>query len=72
MNTNPLIFHIDVNSAYLSWTAVHELELGRTEDIRLIPSAIGGNRETATESFSPSLHPQRPAASVPVNLWSLL
>ena len=45
MNTNPLIFHIDVNSAYLSWTAVHELELGRTEDIRLVPSAIGGNRE---------------------------
>ena len=34
MNTNPLIFHIYVNSAYLSWTAVHELELGRTEDIR--------------------------------------
>ncbi len=45
MAKKPLIFHIDVNSAYLSWTAVKELQNGREEDLRLIASAIGGNRE---------------------------
>ena len=45
MAQTPLIFHIDVNSAYLSWTAVNELKKGRMEDLRLMASAIGGNRE---------------------------
>lgn len=41
-----IIFHVDVNSAYLSWTAVRLLQLGNiTEDIRDIPSAISGNIE---------------------------
>ncbi len=40
------IFHVDVNSAFLSWTAVHRIrELGETEDIREIPSIIGGDEE---------------------------
>ncbi len=38
-----IIFHIDVNSAFLSWEAVHRLEQGDTFDIRTIPSAIGGD-----------------------------
>lgn len=38
-----IIFHIDVNSAYLSWTAIHRLQQGDTLDIRTIPSAIGGD-----------------------------
>lgn len=42
-----LIFHIDVNSAYLSWTAVKLLSEGK-EDIRLIPSAVGGDKEKRT------------------------
>ena len=42
-----LIFHIDVNSAYLSWEAARHLkETG--EDLRLIPSAVGGNPEKRT------------------------
>ena len=45
MSHLPLIFHIDVNSAYLSWTAVHKLQNGCGEDIRLIASAIGGDQE---------------------------
>ncbi len=45
MGQRPLIFHIDVNSAYLSWTAVKLLRSGGTEDPRLIPSAIGGDRK---------------------------
>ena len=40
-----LIFHVDVNSAFLSWEAVRRVRLGE-EDPRLIPSAIGGDRET--------------------------
>ncbi len=38
------IFHIDVNSAFLSWEAVHRLrDLGETLDLRTIPSAVGGD-----------------------------
>ena len=38
-------FHIDVNSAFLSWEAVDRLKKGdeSTVDIRNIPSAIGGD-----------------------------
>ena len=42
-----LIFHIDVNSAYLSWEAARRVRLGE-EDLRLIPSAIGGDRDKRT------------------------
>ena len=42
-----LIFHIDVNSAFLSWEATRRVRLGE-DDIRLIPSAIGGDREKRT------------------------
>lgn len=40
-----IIFHIDVNSAYLSWTALQNLENGSDVDLRLIPSIIGGDIE---------------------------
>ena len=39
-----IIFHIDVNSAYLSWTAVEKLKNGSEIDLRKIPSIIGGNQ----------------------------
>ena len=38
-----LIFHVDVNSAFLSWEAVRRLKEGDTNDLRDIPSAIGGD-----------------------------
>lgn len=42
-----IIFHVDVNSAYLSWSALKLLkENPNSTDIRTIPSIIGGNRET--------------------------
>ena len=42
-----IIFHIDVNSAYLSWSALKLLqEHPESTDIRTIPAIIGGNRET--------------------------
>ncbi len=37
-----LIFHVDVNSAFLSWEAVRRVALGET-DLRLIPSCVGGD-----------------------------
>lgn len=37
------IFHIDANSAYLSWEAVHRLQKGEKLDLRTIPSAVGGD-----------------------------
>ena len=42
-----LIFHIDVNSVFLSWEATRRVSMGE-DDIRLIPSAIGGDREKRT------------------------
>lgn len=41
-----LIFHIDVNSAFLSWTAVEQLKNGATEDIREIEAIIGGDQKS--------------------------
>jgi len=40
---NRYIMHIDVNNAFLSWTAVEFLKNGAKEDIRLIPAVIGGD-----------------------------
>ena len=33
-----LIFHVDVNSAFLSWEAVYQLKNGASTDIRTIPA----------------------------------
>ncbi len=35
------ILHVDVNNAFLSWTAVNMLKNGASIDIRTIPSIIG-------------------------------
>lgn len=40
------IFHIDVNSAYLSWSALERLKQGDEVDLRTIPSIIGGDLAT--------------------------
>ena len=42
----PIIFHIDVNSAYLSWTAVEQLKNGAAVDLREIPAIIGGDQKS--------------------------
>ena len=39
------ILHVDVNNAFLSWTAVHLLKQGYETDIRTIPAIIGGDEE---------------------------
>jgi len=43
MKSKRVIFHIDVNNAFLSWTAVKLLNNGYNIDIRTIPSVIGGD-----------------------------
>lgn len=41
-----IVFHIDVNNAYLSWEAVYRLtELNETLDLRTIPSVVGGDEQ---------------------------
>lgn len=40
-----IIFHIDVNAAFLSWEAAYRIQiLGESLDLRTIPSAVGGDR----------------------------
>ena len=40
-----VIFHVDVNSAFLSWSAAYRVRvLGEQEDLRDIPSAVAGER----------------------------
>lgn len=38
-----IIFHIDVNSAYLSWSALEKLHNGSDVDLRAIPAIVGGD-----------------------------
>ena len=47
MGMERLIFHVDVNSAYLSWEAARRVAQGEG-DLRLIPSAIGGDKDKRT------------------------
>jgi len=46
MEQQKIFFHIDVNSAFLSWEAVYRMTMeGEEEDLRLVPSIVGGDRE---------------------------
>ena len=46
MSVSKLIFHIDVNSAFLSWSASERiLQFPHEADIRSIPSVIGGDEK---------------------------
>jgi len=38
-----MIFHIDVNSAFLSWEAASRIQHGETQDLRKIPCVVGGD-----------------------------
>ena len=38
-----IIFHIDVNNAFLSWSALDMIKNGSKIDIRNIPSVVGGD-----------------------------
>lgn len=42
-----IVFHVDVNSAFLSWTAAQMVNEGK-DDIRLVPSVISGDPNKRT------------------------
>lgn len=47
MDGERIIFHVDVNSAFLSWSAVKRLKDDPgAVDLRTVPSAVGGDVET--------------------------
>lgn len=41
----PTLFHVDVNSAYLAWSAVWDLSHGARLDLRTVPAIVGGDPE---------------------------
>ena len=42
-----IIFHVDANSAFLSWTAAYRVKvLGDSVDLRTIPSVVAGDKES--------------------------
>ena len=42
-----VVFHVDANSAFLSWTAAYKVKvLGEKEDIRNVPSVVAGDKES--------------------------
>ncbi|QOR36659.1 DNA polymerase IV [Clostridium sp. 'deep sea'] len=41
-----IVFHVDVNSAYLSWEAVYRLQHGAKLDLRTIPAVVGGSEKS--------------------------
>ena len=42
-----IIFHVDANSAFLSWSAAYRVNvLGETTDLREIPSVVAGDKES--------------------------
>ncbi|MHC1747223.1 MAG: DNA polymerase IV [Cellulosilyticaceae bacterium] len=44
--SDTVIFHVDVNAAFLSWEAAYRIKiLEETVDLRTIPSAVGGDVE---------------------------
>lgn len=46
INKDKIIMHVDVNSAFLSWQAAYEKQIGMDRDLRELPSIIGGNQES--------------------------
>lgn len=40
-----IIFHVDVNNAFLSWSALEMLKNGSKLDIRTIPAVVGGDEK---------------------------
>ncbi len=57
-----IIFHVDVNSAFLSWEAVSRLADGE-EDLRLIPSVVSGNPENRSSIIT--------AKSIPAKAYGI-
>jgi hypothetical protein len=64
----PVIFHIDVNSAYLSWTAVEQLKNGAGTDLRKTRRSSVEIRNPVMGLSSQSQSRQKDMASAQGNL----
>lgn len=64
-----IIFHIDVNSAFVSWTAVDLLRHGYDIDIRTIPSIIGGNEKRKGIVLARSIPAKKYGITVPEPIY---
>lgn len=54
--TEHLIFHVDVNSAFLSWESVRRIKEG-LPDLRDIPACIGGRSDEADRNSCGKVDP---------------
>lgn len=59
-----IIFHIDVNNAFLSWSAVELLKKGSKLDIRTIPSVVGGDEKKRTGIVVAKSYPAKKAGII--------
>ena len=68
-----IIFHIDVNSAYLSWSAIDLLKKNPDSvDIRTIPAIIGATGRPATALFwQVSAGEKQGIIFTPQSLWQM-
>ena len=68
-----VIFHIDVNSAFLSWSAAYRVNvLGESIDLRMIPSVVAGDRAFRHSIILAKVSLQRNTVFRPVNRCSNL
>ncbi|MFR3492418.1 MAG: hypothetical protein ACLTTJ_00435 [Blautia sp.] len=63
-----LIFHIDVNSAFLSWESARRVKQGLS-DLRDIPACIGGDPKKRTGIVVAKSIPAKNMGSRQVNRW---
>ena len=47
-------FHVDVNSAFLSWTAIQHLANGETLDLRTVPAVVVSKIIGCSRAVTPS------------------
>ena len=60
-----VIFHVDANSAFLSWSAAYRVKvLGETEDLRDVPSVVAGDKESRHSIILAKAPRQRNTASI--------
>ena len=67
-----IFFHVDVNSAFLSWSAIKHLRDGEDVDLRTIPAVVGGDeaqRHGVVLASKPAKACLPPAPSTRASRW---
>lgn len=66
-----VIFHVDANSAFLSWSAAYRVKvLGEELDLRDVPSVVAGEKAQRRSIILAKSGPAKNLASRPVSLCS--